>query len=191
MLDETIVDAFPASDDVNGVMNRERLKVLLCYAIGACGAPVRKSIVLSAFYVDRIANYFEVCSAISELTESGALAVNGAGDAETLALAEGGRQIIAGFIGDVSDYMKDKVANAVRSAGDTDRRLRENTVVVSEDEDGGARLNITMYADTEKQRELLSLSITAASTAHAESLGEAFLKDPTRLYKNVITALSR
>ena len=191
MNEENIVDAFPASDKVNGVMNTERLKVLLCYAIGACGAPVRRSIALSAFYVGQIANYFEVCNAISDLTERGALISGGSGDDETLALSDVGRQIIAGFIDDISDYMKDKVVNAVRSADETDRRLRENTVIVTEESSGGARLNITMYADTEKQCELLSLSLAAANKPQAESLGESFLRDPTRLYANVITALSQ
>ncbi len=184
------INAFPVNDDINGVRNSDNIKILICYAICGAGAPVPRRVCLNALYCNGVANYFEINSALDELAAGGALRITAADGEDTFAAAEGAANIAAGLTDGLSDYVKEKALKALKKELETDRRLKENTVSVKSDGSGGAILDITMYADAARTKELLSLRLSAANTRQAEELERAFLNDPTKLYEGIIRALT-
>ena len=183
-------DAFPVSDSVKGVRNSDDIKILVCYAICGAGAPTPRRVCLNALYRDGVANYFEINSALDELAAAGALNIGTVDGEDMFTAAEGAANIAAGLTDELSDYVKEKALKALKKGLDTDRRLKENTVSVKSDGSGGALLDITMYSDAAKTKELLSLRLSVANTQQAEELERAFLNDPTKLYAGIINALT-
>lgn len=183
------LDAFPVDGNTGGIRSTEKIRIAICYALKECSGMLTKDNLLSALYDNGIANYFELCQAIDDLTEVNAISVTDG----KLVINENGIQIARDLENELSLFIRNKAVRAVRLTALYEQRKKENLVSVTKTEDGKYRLDITLLsgeagkADTE---ELLKISVYATDSIQAETMKTTFLNNPVRLYENVIIALT-
>lgn len=185
------LDAFPADENKNGVRSRDKIKILICYVFKSVNQPLAKDTILSTLYDNSIANYFEISQALYELENSGALTFDD--DLGKYVMAQKGYKIANELSQELSGYIKHKATQAAMKTLLYEKRLRETRVNINRTEDGKYRVDIkvlSMLPGEGEDDSLLDLSMYVPDMTQAEVVKRSFLNNPSRLYQNVVDALT-
>lgn len=185
------LDAFPVDENTNGLRNRDKIKILICYIFKSVKQQLAKDTILSALYDNGIANYFEISQAIYELENTGAISFDD--DTAEYSITGKGLKIADELERELSIYIKHKATQAAMKTLVYEKRLKENKVVINNTEDGKYRVDITIYSMIEGEDSddsLLDISISVPDMLQAQTVKRSFLNNPAKLYQNVIDALT-
>jgi len=185
------LDAFPVDENTNGLRNRDKIKILICYIFKSVKQQLAKDTILSALYDNGIANYFEISQAIYELENTGAISFDD--DTAEYSITGKGLKIADELERELSIYIKHKATQAAMKTLVYEKRLKENKVVINNTEDGKYRVDITIYSMIEGEDSddsLLDISISVPDMIQAQTVKRSFLNNPAKLYQNVIDALT-
>ncbi len=184
------LDAFPVDATTGGIRSTEKIRIVICCVLKNYSGMLSRDDLLSALYDNGIANYFELSQAVDNLLEVNAIYFD---DDSKLAINENGLQIARDLENELSLYIRNKAAKAVKLTVLYTKRTKENLVSVHKTKEGKYKLDITLLsgeADKENSEELLKVSVFATDSQQAETMKSSFLNNPVRLYENVINALT-
>ena len=120
------LDAFPVDGNTGGIRSTEKIRIAICYALKECSGMLTKDNLLSALYDNGIANYFELCQAIDDLTEVNAISVTHG----KLVINENGIQIARDLENELSLFIRNKAVRAVRLTALYEQRNKENLISI-------------------------------------------------------------
>ena len=102
-------DAFVAGIVPGGLTSHSEVKILCCYLVNIQEQPVSHDVLVSAVSRDGLVNYFELVSALTELTDSGQLSLeNGC-----YSITESGKQIATLLAGDLPFSVRSNVLSCL------------------------------------------------------------------------------
>lgn len=183
------LDAFPVDDKTGGIRSTEKIRIIICYTLKSFSGQLTRDNLLSALYDNGIANYFELCQAIDDLLEVGAVETID----KKLVINEKGIQIARDLEDELSLYIKNKAVRAAKLTAVYEKRKRENIISITKINDDRYRLDITLLSGNAGEKdteELLKVSVYTTDSKQAEIMRTTFLNDPVKLYEKVINALT-
>lgn len=174
-------NTFEAGVEPGGLRNSTQIKILVIFLAGSVNEPLEESVITDALQVHGIANYFDITDAIVELTENGTLAKeNGA-----VSLTEKGRTALRALSDELPLSVKETALADTVNLHILQKNEKENSVEITKC-DGGYNVNFGVIHDG---CALMKLTLYAADIEQAQLLKENFLKDPSRIYSSVVSAL--
>lgn len=183
---EPVFDAMNAGVAPGGLVNRDDIKMLICYMLDVVGSPVSKRMIGDVMQEEELANYFEVMNAISELIEIGNLEETVEGDEEILTLTERGRSAVEVLAMDIPKTVRETAVKSLVHFMTLERNARENEVQITPRDDGGYDVAFTLK---DHDFPMMELKIYVADRDQAETLKHNFVEDPVRIYSSILAAL--
>lgn len=179
-------DASNAGVAPGGLTNRTEIRVLICYLLNALNQPVPSPFLTEKLAAEGIANYFELCEAVSDLEENGNIAslVDAEGN-KTFFITPSGADIAATLERTVPNVIRDRACSYIVKLLNRVRSEKENEVRI-EKESKGVRVTCRVLDGT---REMMSVSLLVPNEACAKTVKESFLNDPTETFIKVTEAL--
>lgn len=159
------------------------VKVLILFVAARVGYPMTCQEVYELCYQDDCLSYFDVCTALPEMVQSGHLKLL---PEERYEITEKGRQDGASLEDSIAYTVKQRAENAVARFN---RQLRRSSFVKTQiipREDGD--FSVMMALDDEKGN-LMTLELLAPDRRQAVRLGELFEKKAEEIYNLTMTAL--
>ncbi len=182
------LDAFPVDDDIGGIRSTEKIKIIICYTLLHTKEALTRDEILSAFYDNAIANYFEISQAVDNLLELDAIRIDDDGN---LLLCEKGIKIAKELENELSVYIKNKAIMAAKLTCVYSKRQKENDIAITKLGEKNYELKITIKsgknADSEK---MMSVCVYLTDYFQAQNMKNTFLNNPVVLYQKVIEALT-
>ena len=177
-------NALTAGVSPDGLKNRTMIRVLICFIICNFAEFFTKDELLKIICERKLANYFEVCDALSSLQENGSVDI----DKENAQfLPNDNTRLIATTLGnDLPRTVRDKSLDAAKKLISRRRSERENTVEI-EPLENGCRVNCTIMNAGDQ---LMSVSLYVPDRKYAELVRERFLDAPEYLYRIVFAQLT-
>lgn len=159
------------------------VKVLILFVMARVNYPVTCQQVYELCYQDDCLSYFDVCTALPEMVESGHLEVD---EAECYSITEKGRADGALTEDDVAYSVKRRAENAVERFN---RCIRRNSFVKTQiipRKDG--EYSVVMALDDEKGN-LMTLELAAPNQRQAVRLAKLFEEKAENVYNLTMTEL--
>ena len=152
------------------------VKVLILYAAARVGSPVTVQELYELCYQDDCLSYFDVCTAVPEMVQSGHLQ---SVDAERFAITEKGRQHGELTADSVAYTVKQRVENAVVNYN---RQLRRKGFVKTEvEEKANGEISVTMTLNDEVGH-LMTMRLMAPDSRQAQRLRKLLEKKAEDIY---------
>lgn len=180
-------DSFPANDNISGIQDSGKIKIIICYCLSSCPDGIKRDTLQKVLYENSIANYFEVSNCLDELISSKDIEEK---DGRLFA-SDGGRKIARDLSVSLSSFMKAKAVSSAQKALLLERRKRENSFDIEKDQSGQYKITIRMSSAFDSiDSEFLNLTLTVGDYERAEIMRSNFYNNPVRLYENIIDALT-
>lgn len=181
-----IDDAIKAGVAPGGLTNRTEIRVLICYLLKAIGQPVPYPFLTDKLSAEGIANYFELCDAVSDLEDAGHISVLvDAGGKKTYLITPSGADIADTLERTVPIVIRERACTYIIKLLARVRNEKENEVTIVPKEKG---FEVTCRA-LDGIRELMSVSLLVPNEACANTVRESFLNNPTETFIKVTEAL--
>lgn len=168
-----------------GLTTDYEIRILICWLLEKVRIPVTVSQLSGSLLGERLANYFEVTCAVSQLLESGHIEEVEREGEKALILTDLGRKTSQTFYKTVARSVREKAVEALSQCVLQDRFAKENRTEIVEAEDG-FRLELSL---NDVGNDLMTISLYAPSREICETMKKRFLTDPTRLYRLVLSDL--
>lgn len=168
-----------------GLTTDYEIRILICWLLEKVRIPVTVSQLSGSLLGERLANYFEVTCAVSQLLESGHLEEIERDGEKALILTDLGKKTSQTFYKTVARSVREKAVDVLSQCVLQDRFARENRTEIVETEDG-FRLELSL---NDVGNDLMTISLYAPSREICETMKKRFLTDPTRLYRLVLSDL--
>lgn len=180
-------DAFTAGTELGGMRTKNDIRILLCYILRCLDVPFSRSDFNEALTSAALANFFEVNDALDALVAAGLASVEKRGAEDCFSLTPAGRETAQTLETDLPAHVRRKaVAYALeilareKALGGTETRIekleRGYHVILSVKDGDTLMLQTTLYA---------------ADSLQANSLCDAFEKQPGAFYSGVVELLTR
>ncbi len=158
------------------------VKVLLLFVMARVSEPVTAQEVYELSYHDECLSYFDVCTALPEMVESGHLIQ----EDEKYTITEKGRQTVALTEDSIAYTVKQRAENAVdRFNRQLRRKSQVRTQVVTQE---NGELAVVMALDDEAGN-LMTLQLSAPDRRQAVRLGKLFEDKAENVYSLVMLEL--
>lgn len=177
-------DAFAGGVEPGGLWNKNDIRILICYILNSVRAPLSDEDICSVLQGKSLANYFESVDALSALERLGNVEKNADG---LYTLTDSGREIADNLDAILPLSVRDKALEAALTRMADVRARRENKVDI-EPTDNGFRVTCRILGD--ESSELMSVSLYVPDRAQASFIEERFFKNPSAVYKLLISALT-
>lgn len=177
-------DAFAGGVDPGGLWNKNDIRVLVCYILSSVNSPLSGEEISRIIQEKALANYFEVGDALMALEQLGNVEKDPQGCYSVTAT---GREIADSLDTTLPLSVRDKALEAALYLVSSSKIRRENRVEIRETEKG---FQVTCHVSG-GDMDLMEITLYAPDRAQAEMIQENFYKDPGKLYKLMLSALTR
>lgn len=178
---------FTEGIDQGGLTTDYEIRILVCWLLNKVRVPVTSSQLSGALLGDGLVNYFEVTCAVGQLISSGHISETEKSDSiKMLTVTELGRKTAETFYKTVPLHVREKSIEALSQCILQERFARENHTSITETDDG-FRLELSL---NDVGNDLMTLSLYAPSREICEIMEKRFIKDPTQLYRTVLSSLT-
>ena len=159
------------------------VKVLILFVTARSSYPMTVQEIYELCYQDECLSYFDVCTAIPQMVESGHLRIL---EEEKYEITEKGRETEAQTEDSIAYSVKTRAENAVARFN---RQLRRSSFVKTQilPRDNG-EFSVIMALDDEMGN-LMTLELAAPNTRQAVRLGKLFEKKAEQIYNLTMTEL--
>ena len=176
-------DAFVAGIAPGGLTSHSEVKILCCYLINNMDKPVSQDVLVSAVSKDGLVNYFELISALTELTDSGHLILSDC----CYTVSESGRQIAALLSGDLPFSVRSKAGDSLRYLAEHERRSHDNKVEIRKT---GTGYEVRCSISDLTEGPLYSLTVYVPSLSAANTVRDNFIDKAEQLLRNDLSLLT-
>lgn len=179
------IDATNAGVAKGGLVSTDEIRILICYILHTLRQPVPYQPLSELLHFEGVANYFEVGAAFSALGENGLI---------TESKKESGCYKITPEGSRVAETLKASVPISVREKAYaltvkmlSRLKYEKETEIEITPLEVGFNVRCTIK---EGELELMSVTLFVPDEAHARSIKQRFIDDPTVIYSGVINLLT-
>ena len=158
-------DAFTAGIEDGGLRSSSSIAILACYIIARSEEKLTKKNVVDALVEGKIANYFEITSAISKMIKTD--------------------NLVEGEDGDLPITIREKAVELAAKTARLEIYKKENKATVEKD---GDKYKVTLHV-SDKNCDFMVLSLYFPSEAQALVVKEKFQTHPGEVYENLINSI--
>ena len=169
-----------------GLRDRTEIKLLICYLLKTLKRSLTRSHINEILQEYRIANYFEVNTAISELVTAGQLTSDLCDGDEEISLTSRAKLDVGLLERDLPRSVKEKAIRSALKILQRERIEKESIVEVIPLEHGYH----ICFTVKDMQTELLKLTVYVADESQIEIAKRNFYNNATEIYSGVISALT-
>lgn len=175
--------AFTAGVEPGGLRSTEEIKTLVCYLLNSVKEPVPRDLTLEVIAGNGMANFFDTGIAIEELIKQEHIAENGSG---LLVITPTGAEIAEVLAISLPFALRERSVKLALQLLTRMRRQRD-AYVNTEKTPHGYEVTLALK---DGERNMLSVTVTAADSMQAAVIKQNFLDDPTFLYRTTIAVLN-
>lgn len=176
-------DAFSAGIEPGGLRNTKQIRILICYLLVSIDAPLRKEDIISLLQENGLANYFEITTALSDLTDKGSIITENG----LCAAGESARMIAKQLDGSIPTAVRERTMAAALKLLAKVKRERENTVEITQNVHG---CQVTCHISG-GDMELMSLSLYVPDLQQASVVKHNFHENPNTIYRAMLAVLTK
>ena len=175
-------DAFTAGIEDGGLRSSSSIAILACYIIARSNEKLTAKNVVDALVEGKIANYFEISSAISKMIKTNNLVENEDGH---LSITEKCAFNVEMLENDLPITIREKAVELAAKTARLELNKKENKATVEKD---GNRYKVTLHV-SDKDCDFMVLSLYFPSEAQAQIVKEKFQTHPGEVYENLINSI--
>lgn len=175
-------DAFTAGIEDGGLRSSSSIAILACYIIARSKEKLTAKNVVDALVEGKIANYFEISSAISKMIKTNNLVENEDGH---LSITEKCAFNVEMLENDLPITIREKAVELAAKTARLELYKKENKATVEKD---GNRYKVTLHV-SDKDCDFMVLSLYFPSEAQAQVVKEKFQTHPGEVYENLINSI--
>lgn len=177
-----LFDAFTAGIEDGGLRSSSSIAILACYIIARSKEKLTAKNVVDALVEGKIANYFEISSAISKMIKTNNLVENEDGH---LSITEKCAFNVEMLENDLPITIREKAVELAAKTARLELYKKENKATVEKD---GNRYKVTLHV-SDKDCDFMVLSLYFPSEAQAQVVKEKFQTHPGEVYENLINSI--
>lgn len=182
---DTEYDAFNEGVEPGGLLNKDDIKVLICYLLKTVDMPISREQIGNIMQDRCIANYFEAMDALSDLLSNGNVKSDFNDETEYFRITDLGRDAVALLEKELPKTVREKAVKSALRFITLEKNERDNEVKI-EPCSGGYTISFTMKdGDTV----FMELSMFVPDSAQAQKLKENFIEDPVHVYSTILASL--
>ena len=175
-------DALTAVIEDGGLRSSSSIAILACYIIARSKEKLTAKNVVDALVEGKIANYFEISSAISKMIKTNNLVENEDGH---LSITEKCAFNVEMLENDLPITIREKAVELAAKTARLELYKKENKATVEKD---GNRYKVTLHV-SDKDCDFMVLSLYFPSEAQAQVVKEKFQTHPGEVYENLINSI--
>ena len=179
---------YPFHEDVSpgGFHKRSDIRLAICYILSNVDGPMPGEAIREVFIKDRLANYFEIGQALTDLVKDGNIDREITGNTDYYSANENSRFIARELQTKIMPLTRASIIKYAIYFKTLEQRKKENEVKIEELENGGRNVAFSIKAPNGDT--LISVTVYAGDMLQAEEMKNSFLKNPAALYENVLNA---
>lgn len=177
-------DAFSTGVETGGLYHTDEIKTLICYLLRKLDLPLSSEQIRQTLVSQGLANYFDVSESVSELLRTGIVTADYDGEEEKLRLTPIGENASMELLRDIPKSVREQALSAVLETASKERNARETKIDVSP---CGSGFHVT-FSVTDRDADLMRITLYAADLAQVERMKDNFLKDPVRIYSGILAS---
>lgn len=171
---------------IGGLFSVAEIRILICYILSAIPHPVPGRQLADTLHYEEIANCFEVNDSIAALTKSGHLTC--VDEKEDLyVITKKGQEVADELKISLPFTVKDRAYSAALKMVSRYRNAKETDIKISRE---GERTFITCSA-LDGTDVFMSVKLMVTDEEQALFIKERFLKDPSKIYSEIISMLTK
>lgn len=175
-------DAFTEGVEDGGLRSQSSISIIVCYIIANCQNKITAKNIIEAMVVGKIANYFEISSAISKMSKKGYIKEDENG---YLSITADCRFLIDLVENDLPLTIRERSIELVSKLAALDVNKKENKVTI---ENTGDKFCITMHV-SDVDCDFMELKLYVPTEAQAVVIKEKFQQAPAEVYKSLINSI--
>ena len=169
-----------------GLREQPEIKLLICYLLKALDKPLTRTQINEILQEYRIANYFEINGAISELVNGGQVASEIVDGDEVVSITSKSKIDVARIERSLPKSIREKAVKAALKILTRDRIKKESKVEIEKLEHG---FHVT-FTILDVETELLKITLYVADERQIEIVKENFFNNAVGIYSNIISSLT-
>lgn len=178
-------DAFPQGVKPGGLLNRNDIKLLICYILSSIESGLSKKDIISVLQDNSLANYFESTDAFSELVENNIICCTDQ-ENQFFSVTEAGKLIADQLEISLPVTVREQVLSATLNLLAKIKRERENTVEIKKLKNGYT-VNCHVSGGL---LDLMSINLYAPDIMQAKLIKHNFQKNPELVYDCVLALMT-
>ncbi len=175
-------DAFTAGIEEGGLRSSSSITIIVCYILANCKEKITQRNIIDALVDGKIANYFEISSAIGRLIKKGYIKETSEG---YLNINGDCRLLVEIVENDLPLTIREKSIELVSKFAAMDINKKENKVTI-EEKNGGYK--ITMHV-SDIDSDFMTLSLYVKTETQALVIKEKFQQNPAGIYENLMDSI--
>lgn len=179
-------DAFGLGVAPGGLKEKSEIKLMVCYLLKTLDKSLTRTQINEILQLKKIANYFEINSAISDLISSGQVTSEIIDDDELITITPKAELSVAIIERDLPRALREKAVNAALNVLQRDRIKKESHVTT---EPHGQGFHVT-FTVTDMDTELLKVTVYVTDERQIEIVKRNFYNNAVDIYSGVITSLT-
>lgn len=179
-------DAFSLGVAPGGLKERSEIKLMVCYLLKTLNKPLTRTQINEILQRDKIANYFEINGAVSDLVSSGQITSEIVDDDELITITPRTELSVAIIERDLPRTLRERAVNAALNILQRDRIKKESTVI-SEPHGEGYHVTFTVC---DMDTELLKVTVYVSDERQIEIVKRNFYNNAVDIYSDVIASLT-
>lgn len=175
-------DAFTAGIEDGGLRSSSSITIVVCYILAHCNRKITQRNIIDALVDGKIANYFEISSAIGKLLKKGYIKETSDGYLEI----NGDCKFLIEMVeNDLPLTIRERSVELVTKFATMEVNKKENKVTIEKEND---TYKITMHV-SDIASDFMELSLYLKSRQQAEVVKEKFQQHPADVYKNLMNSI--
>lgn len=179
-------DAFSLGVAPGGLKDRSEIKLMVCYLLKTINKPLTRTQINEILQKDKIANYFEINGAVSDLVSSGQITSEISDDDELITITPRTELSVAIIERDLPRTLRERAVNAALNILQRDRIKKESTVTCVPHGEG---YHVT-FTVCDMNTELLKVTVYVADERQIEIVKRNFYNNAVDIYSDVIASLT-
>ena len=175
-------DAFTEGIENGGLRSTSSISIVVCYIIAKCQHKVTAKNIIDAMVMGKMANYFEISSAVGKMTKKGYIKED---EDSFLTITEDCRFLIDLVENDLPLTIRERSVELVSKLAVLDINKKENKVVIEKSDKG---YSVTMHV-SDIDCDFMELKLYVPSEAQAVVIKEKFEENPAKVYENLINSI--
>ena len=175
-------DAFSAGIEDGGLRSSSSIAILACYIIARSEEKLTKKNVVDALVEGKIANYFEITSAIAKMIKTHNQVE---GEDGYLSVTSKCAYNVEMLENDLPITIREKAVELAAKTARLEIYKKENKATVEKD---GDKYKVTLHV-SDKNCDFMVLSLYFPSEAQAQVVKEKFQTHPGEVYENLINSI--
>ena len=175
-------DAFTGGIENGGLRSQNSIKMIACYILANAGKNITAEHIVKTMVEGKIANYFEITNAISQMIKLNNFIEN---SDKTLSITPECKSAIDIVEKDLPLTIRDKSIKLCRKIMAQEIYEKENKVEIEKISNG---YTVTCHV-CDVDKDFMALSLFVPTQTQAEVLKEKFLTNPVAVYENLIDSI--